>query len=57
MIAFAAGRGYRFSLDEVREYAKAKGGELGFAIADADLDRVRGFPCAGGVLGIITGDF
>lgn len=57
MVTFAARKGYNFSTAEAREYAKVKGEELGFSISDADLDRVKGFPYAGGILGIITGDF
>lgn len=57
MTAFATKQGYTFTIEEAKEYAKAKGKELGFHISDADLDRVTGFPYAGGVLGIITGDF
>ena len=56
-VAFAARKGYSFTIDEAKEYAKAKGEELGLSVTDADLDLVRGFPYAGGILGIITGDF
>jgi len=55
--AFAARKGYRFTVDEAKEYAKAKGEELGLLVTDADLDLVKGVPYAGGILGIITGDF
>jgi hypothetical protein len=56
-VAFAARKGYSFTIDEAKEYVKAKGEELGLSVTDADLDLVRGFPYAGGILGIITGDF
>jgi hypothetical protein len=56
-VAFAARKGYSFTIDEAREYAKTKGEELGLSLTDADLDLVRGFPHAGGILGIITGDY
>jgi len=57
VVAFAARKGYSFTIDEAKEYVKAKGEELGLSVTDADLDLVRGFPYAGGILGIITGDF
>ncbi len=56
-VAFAARKGYSFTFDEARDYAKAKGEEIGQSLSDGDFDRVAGFPCAGGVLGMITGDF
>lgn len=56
-VTFAAHKGYRFTLDEAKDYAKAKGAELGLSVTDENLDLVRGFPHAGGILGIITGDF
>lgn len=57
MVAFAAREGYHFSIAEAKDYAKVKGEALGLTISDADLDRLNGFPYAGGILGIITGDF
>lgn len=56
-VEFAANKGYSFTIVEAREYAKEKAEEAGLSISDADLDRVEGFPYAGGILGIITGDF
>ena len=56
-VAFAEGAGYSFTIDEAKDYAKEMGENLGLSVTDADLDRVRGFPHAGGILGIITGDF
>ena len=56
-VAFAGREGYSFTIDEAREYAKEMGEELGLSVSDSDLDRVTGFPYAGGILGIITGDF
>lgn len=56
-VDFAARKGYSFTIDEAKEYAKAKGEELGLSVTDADLDLISGFPYAGGILGIITGDF
>lgn len=55
--AFATKRGYNFTIDEAKEYSKTKAEELGLHLSDADLDRVSGIPHAGGILGIITGDF
>ena len=55
--AFAATKGYGFTLDEAKTFAKAKAEELGLSVTDADLERVDRFPHAGGVLGILTGDF
>ena len=58
VVAFAVRKGYSFTIDEAKEYVKAKGEEeLGLYVTDSDLDLVRGFPYAGGILGIITGDF
>jgi len=57
VVMFAADNGYSFTIDEAREYAMEKAEEIGLSISDADLDRVEGFPYAGGILGIITGDF
>lgn len=56
-VAFARGKGYSFTIDEAKEYAKEMGETLGFSISDTELDRVSGFPYAGGILGIITRDF
>lgn len=56
-VVFAANKGYSFTINEAREYAKEKAEEAGLSITDADLDSVEGFPYAGGILGIITGDF
>ncbi len=55
--AFAARKGYSFTIDEAKEFAKTRGEALGLPVTDADLDRVKGFPHAGGILGILTGDF
>lgn len=57
LVLFASRRGYSFTLDEAKAFAKAQGERLGLTVTDADLERLRGFPHAGGVLGIITGDF
>ncbi len=56
-VAFASTKGYDFTLDEAKAFAKAKGTELGLSVTDEDLERVDRFPHAGGVLGILTGDF
>lgn len=55
-VVFAAKKGYAFTLAEAAEFAKAQGTRLGLPVDDADLEAER-FPHAGGVLGIITGDF
>lgn len=57
IVGFASSHGFDFTTAEAREFAKAKGEELGVPVRDEDLDRTRGFPWAGGILGIITGDF
>ena len=56
-VAFAAAKGYDFTLEEAKKFAKAKGVELNIRVTDADLERFDRFPHAGGLLGIITGDF
>lgn len=55
-VAFASKKGYAFTLAEGKEFAKAQGARLGLPVDDSDLEAER-FPHAGGILGIITGDF
>ena len=57
VVAFATRKGYDFTIDEAREYAKTRALQLGLSVTDRDLDRIDRFPHAGGILGIITGDF
>ena len=56
-VAFAALRGYRFTIEEAKEYALKKGEEIGVPVTENDLELVGAFPHAGGILGILTGDF
>ena len=56
-VAFAASKGYDFTLDEAKDFAKTKAKQLGLSVTDYDLELVTGFPHAGGILGILTGDF
>jgi len=55
-VSFAEGRGYDFTIKEAKAYALIKGQEIGVSVSEQDFDR-SSFPHAGGVLGIITGDF
>jgi len=57
VVAFAARKGYSFTIDEAKEYVKAKGEERGLPATAAAPHLARGPPSAGGILGIITGDF
>jgi hypothetical protein len=41
-IAFAASKGYKFTLDEAKEHAKAKAKAAGRDLTDAELDGVAG---------------
>jgi hypothetical protein len=41
-MAFAAGKGYRFTIEEARQYAKEKAAAKGKVLSDAELDGVAG---------------
>lgn len=55
-VAFANRRGYEFTAKEAKAYAINRGQEIGVSVSESDFDRAS-FPHAGGILGIITGDF
>ena len=44
-VAFAAGKGYRFTVDEAKAHTKARARSIGRELGDAELDGLSGGPC------------
>ncbi len=44
-VAFAVGKGYRFTVDEAKAHTKARARAVGKELGDVELDGLSGGPC------------